>query len=146
RANRRRHAARPQDGEVQRTSPSHSRAVQSSAGAADSLPRPRRLNVASLAGLWRRSAGHRALALHAFVLHGAVSVACRALSIQTVARALTQVYRPGTGHSDATDDVIRIVRGAARRWPGGSTCLTEALTARSLLTRRGCGASLRIGV
>ena len=48
--------------------------------------------------------------------------------------------------SAAARDVARAIWAASRRLPFESTCLVQALAARSMLTRRGVSSSLVMGV
>ena len=57
-----------------------------------------------------------------------------------------RVRRPATSDTQTTaQDVVWAVRGVSRAVPG-ATCLTQALAAQILLSRRGCSSRLRIGV
>jgi hypothetical protein len=83
---------------------------------------------------------------HAFLLHAAVDFACWRLPFGQVTRGLARLY---PRRHDATGDactIVAAVRAAAAFWPRGSTCLTEALTARCLLAHHGRHAALCVGV
>src|SRR5262245_668615 len=147
-AARRRHAARPQDREVQRTPPPDSRALQASAGAP--YPVSISIRLMTLLGKFlRRSRADRFLLVHAALLHAAIAIGCRVLPLASLAALLARAYphrvsADGAGSIDSR--ALWAAATAAAFWPSSGTCLSHALTARCLLRRFGCETALRIGV
>jgi hypothetical protein len=96
----------------------------------------------------RLTSADRSLLGHAFLLHGVIAILCRRVSYGRLDRWLQAMYRLRAvqNRQAESERVSWAVRTAARGWPGGATCLTEALTARALLRVRGSDVSLRFGV
>jgi len=89
----------------------------------------------------------RRLVAEAAMVTALVWVGLRTVSFGTLRRALEGCSRATTRSSRG--HVARIawaVEAAARRIPGGRTCLVEALTAHLMLRRRGYEPELHLGV
>jgi hypothetical protein len=110
-------------------------------------------------GVWRSFAaldgGRRRLAAEATLLLGLVRIGLRILSFPTLQRALDRCARwraAGRSLSDRgsrpgdADEVAWAVSAVARRLPGPTTCLAEALAAVTMLRARGHAAEVRFGV
>jgi hypothetical protein len=89
--------------------------------------------------------GDRWLVVEAVILLGLVQAGLRTLSFGTLLRLLAgakRLRRP----SPASQPRIRWAVEAAARLVPGRTCLTDALVADVMLSRRGCQSRLQIGV
>jgi hypothetical protein len=95
-------------------------------------------------------AAERRLLISAVLLLGAVRLGLWFIPFQTLRRILVRLAeRPTTPHQDqapSREQVVQAVETAARLLPWAKSCLTQALTAQVLLTRRGYPALLHIGV
>jgi hypothetical protein len=102
-----------------------------------------------LGRFYRLPTGERWLLLKAALLLGAIRVGLWLLPFRTLrsllesAAAFTRVRETDC---QSTDVVVWAVEVAAKHMPGFDTCLTRALAAQVLLSRRGYPALLRIGV
>jgi hypothetical protein len=95
----------------------------------------------------RRSREDRRLLVRALVLHAGIAVLLR---VAPFGRLTLWTQGEGAG-SQALDGsgvarIVTAVRQASRVLPWGRTCLTEAMTAATLLRRVGCEATVRYGV
>lgn len=104
-------------------------------------------NYGSLLRRWRRlSASERRLLIEAWLLLGVTSAGLILLRFGVVRGWLDRCGRRTT-QSDATPDrTAWAVAAAARRVPGGATCLPQALVCNAMLQRRGYATRLHIGV
>ena len=72
------------------------------------------------------------------------------LPFRTLRRLLERYAgRPGADDGSSIErvrDVVRVVTAVARRWPGATTCLVDALAADAMLRRRGYASQLCFGV
>ena len=96
-----------------------------------------------------RTAADRRLLLRALALHACVASLLRIVRFGTLSDWLRRYGRPANGHpldSAAIDHIVWAVQQAASVAPWGRTCLTEALTAETMLRRAGCDTTLRYGV
>ena len=92
-------------------------------------------------------AAERLLFLQAFLLLGAVRIGLLSLRFDRLSRLLTRLgHQRARESSLPADRIAWTVTTAARHLPGGSTCLSRALTAQVLLTRQGHPSRLRVGV
>jgi hypothetical protein len=92
----------------------------------------------------------RWLLIEAALLLGTIELGKRLLPFRTLRRLLAQVAEkyarsPRADHPSA-ERVAWAVRAASQRTPGARSCLTQALAAQVLLTRRDHPALLHIGV
>src|SRR3712207_2161932 len=98
----------------------------------------------------RLSATEKRLLVKAAFLLEAISLGVRLLPIQTLRRTLGQLAGSPIGSlradGSSVDEVARAVEVASRHLPGEKTCLTQALAAQVLLSRREHPALVRIGV
>jgi Transglutaminase-like superfamily len=102
-----------------------------------------------LGRFYRLPTSERWLLARAALLLGAIRVGLWLLPFRTLRSLLdraTVFYRVRETDYQSTDLVVWAVEVAAKHMPGFDTCLTRALAAQVLLSRRGHPAVLRIGV
>ncbi len=96
-------------------------------------------------------AADRWLLIKAALLLEAIKLGLRLLPFRTVRRLLARAAggparRPRCANHASADGVAWAVDVASRHVPGAKSCLTQALAAQVLLTRRGYPALVHIGV
>jgi Transglutaminase-like superfamily len=98
--------------------------------------------------LAKRSTWELVLFLEAFVTLAVTRIALSVLHFQTVRRGLGVLgklgFLMGQRRADA-DTLLWAVKRAKSKWPFGSTCLTEALTAEAMFKQHGFNPELCIG-
>jgi hypothetical protein len=102
-----------------------------------------------LGRFYRLPASERWLLAKAALLLGAIRIGLWLLPFRTLRSFLDRAavfHRVGEADYEPTDVVVWAVEVAARGLPAFDTCLTRALAAQVLLSRRGRPALLRIGV
>jgi Transglutaminase-like superfamily len=102
-----------------------------------------------LSRFYRLPTSERRLLAKAALLLGAIRVGLWLLPFRTLRSLLDKAarfHRLRESDYQPTDVVVWAVEVAARYMPGFNTCLTKALAAQVLLSRRGRPALLRIGV
>jgi hypothetical protein len=106
--------------------------------------------MASLRKLWRLPGADRKLLIKAALLLVAVKLGMRLLPFRSLRRLLARVSDtrtlPRPTDRAPAERITWAVEVASRRVPGAKGCLTQALAAQVMLTRRGCPALLHIGV
>jgi hypothetical protein len=100
-------------------------------------------------GMFRKLRQLRAAEFACLMKASALLIGTRILlpvaGIKSVRRCLAATSSSGAGNlSEAT--ILRMLRGAARICPVGSTCLTRAITGQHLLRKAGIESRLCIGV
>ena len=104
---------------------------------------------ARLGRFYRLPASERWLLAKAALLLGAIRVGLWLFPFRTLRSLLDRAavfHRAGETDCQSTDVVVWAIEVAAKYMPAFDTCLTKALAAQVLLSRRGCPALLRIGV
>jgi Transglutaminase-like superfamily len=102
-----------------------------------------------LGRFFRLPASERWLLAKAALLLGTIRVGLWLLPFRTLRSLLDRASafrRVGQTDQEPTDVVVSAVEVVARCLPAFDTCLTRALAAQVLLSRRGCPALLHIGV
>lgn len=97
----------------------------------------------------RLPASERRLLAKAALLLGAIRVGLWMFPFRTLRDVLDKAvtfHRVREMDTQTADTVVWAVEAAARHMPGFNTCLTKALAAQVLLSRRGRPTLLRIGV
>ena len=94
----------------------------------------------------RLSSDERQLLVSAVALVTAVRIGVLMCGFRRLRRALAWLGRRRATVPLPPERIEWAVRAAARRVPGGSTCLVQALAAETLLVRHGHVAEFRIGI
>lgn len=100
---------------------------------------------------FRRSSADRRLLVRALVLHACVAALLRVVRFGRLRRwldgpSVDPAVRDRELDAATVARIIWAVRQVAAAVPWGGTCLTEALTAATLLRRAGCDTTLQYGV
>jgi hypothetical protein len=88
----------------------------------------------------------RALIGEAVLLLGLARLLVLTTPFRLLARWLARVPGPDADDAVLLGRVRRAVTTAARNVPWNAVCLPQAMAAKAMLARRGCGSSLRLGV
>jgi Transglutaminase-like superfamily len=87
----------------------------------------------------------RILIAEAALLLGFARLLVLTMPFRLLARWLERAPARGVGDAMLLGRVRRAVTTAARNVPWNAVCLPQAMAAKAMLARRGCGSSLRIG-
>lgn len=104
----------------------------------------------TMAKRWRafmaRDRADRLLLCEAAVELGLARIAVATLPFRVIARRLSKTPDAGRHDAGLAARVGRAVTAAAAHVPWRAVCLPQAIAARRMLARRGCGSSLHFGI
>jgi hypothetical protein len=96
---------------------------------------------------WKQLSGSERRAIgEAWLLLGFTKAALMALPFGTLQKLLDRYAARATHQQAGAEQIVWAVPAAARRLPGGATCLPQALACNAMLQRRGFASQLHIGV
>ncbi len=108
--------------------------------------RRRRMSLrGKLESFLRLSGAERRLVGEAVVWLGLARLVLATIPFRILARELARVPESGTDDVSSVLRVRRAVKTAARHVPWKAVCLPQAIAAKIMLARRGCGSALHLG-